>query len=80
MSVTVAVVIVGFLLLSVTAYAMIRHFMKRSAKYRQAQEITAVSLDDLPYNYPAFSQEYFTQNDVELDKLNYIADASETKV
>ena len=80
LSVTVAIVIIGVLLLAMTAYAIIRHFMRASAKYKQAQEITAVSLDDLPYNYPAFSQEYFTQNDLDLDKLNYIADVSETKV
>lgn len=80
LSIAVAVVVVGAFLIIMAVYAVVRHYSKLSSKYKQAMEITAASLDDLPYSYPAFSQEYFTQNDVDLDKLNYIADVAETKV
>jgi len=80
LSIAVAVVVVGAFLIIMAIYAVVRHYSKLSAKYKQAMEITAASLDDVPYSYPAFSQEYFTQNDVDLDKLNYIADVAETKV
>lgn len=80
LSIAIAVVVIGVVLLGIVVYAVARYFTRQSAKYKQAMEITAASLDEVPYSYPTLSQEYFSQNDVDLDKLNYIADISETKV
>jgi hypothetical protein len=72
--VLVTVVIVGTLVLALFVYYVRRYFKKSSIKYRNAKEITGSSLDIFPNN-----SEPYLIDDIDLDKLNYIADISDVQ-
>lgn len=74
LSVMVSVIVVGVLVLALVTFSAVKYYNKLSRKYRQAMEITGDNLDA----YSSGPQNQFI-NDVDLDKLNYIADVSEVQ-
>jgi len=74
--VMISIIILGALVFFLIVYSLIRYFHKLSSKYKQAMEITAQSLDDLSITGDRTREDF---SDIDLDKLNYIADVSNTQ-
>ena len=68
-----SVVVIGVLLFFLIVYSIRRYYVKLSTKYKRAMEITGIGLDDAFPAHP--SQDSI--NNIDLDKLNYIADISD---
>jgi hypothetical protein len=72
--VMVSVAVIGVLVFALVLYYLRRYFKKSSAKYKNAMEITGLGADTLPHN-----AEHYHIDEIDLDKLNYIADVSEVQ-
>lgn len=72
--VLVTVVVIGVLVLALVLYYLRRYLKKSSTKYKNAMEITGSNADNLPHN-----AEHYLIDEIDLDKLNYIADISDVQ-